>query len=340
LELYQTNNMKVEINDLNFYYGSNHVLKDIFLQLPSGKLTVILGPSGCGKSTLLRCISGLESNFIGEVLFDDKNIRMIPQKKRNVSMVFQDIALYQTLTVRKNIALSLISDKLSKDEIDFRVKTISKELNIEMLLDKKVTKLSGGERQRASIAKSLIRRPNLFLLDEPFSDLDIDLKTSIRHQFSKLQKELKITSVMVTHDQDEAMELADNLVIINEGKIQQSGTTKDIYYNPSNKFVANFIGFPKMNFLDGIDLDSIINIPQNKLIAIRPENINLNKIAGMQQILIEGKLCEIIPRLPNYQLIFNTDYGKISIIENTTNLTVSSNYSLYFNPQDLIFINN
>ena len=228
-----------------------HVLKDIDLEIIDKEFMVLVGPSGCGKSTCLNIIAGLEYVSSGHVYFDDVEVTNVPPKERRVAMVFQSYALYPHMNVRENIGFALKLEKvMSKEEIARCVEDAAELLGISQLLERKPGELSGGQRQRVALGRSIVRNPTVFLFDEPLSNLDAKLRIQMRGEIIKLQKQLKITLVYVTHDQVEAMSMADRIAILNEGKFQQIGTPTEVYKTPNNLFVAVFIGSPTMNFID------------------------------------------------------------------------------------------
>jgi len=230
-------------------YGSVKVLHGIDLEIPAQQLTVLLGPSGCGKSTLLRMIAGLEDITEGDLSIGDQVVNDIDPSKRGCAMVFQNYALYPHQTVYKNMAFPLKMKGLPAAQIDEKVRQTATMLELGDLLDRLPRDLSGGQRQRVAMGRAMIRNPQVFLFDEPLSNLDAELRVKMRLEISRLQKELKATMIFVTHDQVEAMTLADRVVILNEGYVQQVGAPLEIYNHPANRFVAGFIGSPAMNFL-------------------------------------------------------------------------------------------
>ena len=239
--------LKFEHIDKSF--GKNNVISKFNLEVEKGKFIVLLGPSGCGKSTLLRMIAGLEKIDNGKILLENNLLNDLLPSKRQIAMVFQSYALYPHMDVFQNISFGLKSEKISKEEIKEKVKEAAKILKIEDLLYRKPRELSGGQRQRVAIGRAITRNPKLFLFDEPLSNLDAALRSEMRVEISKLHKKLKSNIVYVTHDQVEAMTLADKIVIMNNGNIEQFGNPDDIYNDPKNIFVAEFIGNPKMNIL-------------------------------------------------------------------------------------------
>lgn len=234
-------------------YGSNNLtVKDFHLDVVDKEFLVLVGPSGCGKSTTLRMIAGLEDISEGKLFIGDKVVNDMPPKDRDIAMVFQNYALYPHMTVYKNMAFGLKLRKFPKDEIERRVLEAAKILEIEHLLDRKPKALSGGQRQRVALGRAIVRDPQVFLMDEPLSNLDAKLRVQMRAEINKLHKRLGTTIVYVTHDQTEAMTMGDRIVVMYDGVIQQVASPQDIYYFPKNKFVAGFIGSPSMNFVDGV----------------------------------------------------------------------------------------
>tara|TARA_Y100000590_G_scaffold469402_1_gene656796 strand:- start:20175 stop:21239 length:1065 start_codon:yes stop_codon:yes gene_type:complete len=239
----------IKIDKVNKFFGENHVINDVSLDIKSQSFTVLVGPSGCGKSTMLRMIAGLENINSGTISIDGKVVNDLPPKERNIAMVFQSYALYPHMTVFDNMAFGLKLEKRPKDEISERVQEVAKILQIEDYLKRKPKQLSGGQRQRVAIGRAITRKPKVFLFDEPLSNLDAALRVQMRVELARLHDELNATMVYVTHDQIEAMTLADNIVVLNEGQVSQEGSPLDLYNTPRNLFVAGFIGSPKMNFI-------------------------------------------------------------------------------------------
>ena len=232
------------------YPGDVTAVSDFNLEIPDKEFVVLVGPSGCGKSTTLRMLAGLEEITQGELYIGDRLVNDVPPKDRNIAMVFQSYALYPHMTVYKNMAFALELSKTPKDEIDKRVREAAKVLDIEHLLDRKPKALSGGQRQRVALGRAMVRNPAVFLLDEPLSNLDAKLRTSMRTELIKLHKQLQTTFVYVTHDQTEAMTMGDRIVVMSNALVQQVDTPQNLYDSPCNIFVAGFIGSPQMNFLD------------------------------------------------------------------------------------------
>lgn len=239
----------IEFKDVTKAYGKTVTLSNINLKIEDGQLAVFVGPSGCGKSTMLRMIAGLESITSGELLIDNEVVNDVSPSDRGVAMVFQSYALYPHMTVAENMGYSLRIAKVPKAEIERQVTEVAKALQLDHLLDRKPKQLSGGQRQRVAIGRAIVRKPKVFSFDEPLSNLDAELRVEMRLHIARMHQEMKTTMIYVTHDQVEAMTLADKIVVMNFGKIEQVGAPMELYYNPCNKFVAGFIGSPKMNFI-------------------------------------------------------------------------------------------
>ena len=285
----------IEIKDLSLNFGDVKVLKDLNLSVEKGEFLVLLGASGCGKSTLLNCIAGLLEINDGQIFINNQNVTWYEPSERGIGMVFQSYALYPQMSVEGNLSFSLKNAKLSKEEINARVKKASEILQIEDLLNRKPAALSGGQRQRVAIGRALVRDVEVFLFDEPLSNLDAKLRTELRVEIKRLHHKLQNTMIYVTHDQIEAMTLANRIAIMREGLILQLDNPKTIYNFPVNKYVAEFIGSPSMNFiegqlensnfefddlsfnLDGYSFKEKINSTSKVWLGVRPENIIINE---------------------------------------------------------------
>lgn len=267
----------LNLSSIRKSFGKVDVLKGIDLEVKDGEFVIFVGPSGCGKSTLLRIIAGLEDATSGSVKIDNEEVGHIPPAKRGIAMVFQSYALYPHLTVKDNMGLGLKQAGAEKVDIEQRVSKASSMLSLEPYLDRRPAELSGGQRQRVAIGRAIVREPKLFLFDEPLSNLDAALRVNTRLEIAKLHRTLKATIVYVTHDQVEAMTLADKIVVLNGGVVEQVGSPMELYNKPANVFVAGFIGSPQMNFIDGARLGD----PQAKTIGIRPEHIAISRESGV-----------------------------------------------------------
>jgi len=241
----------ISIREFNKFYGAFHALKDMSLEVSPGEFLVLLGPSGCGKSTALRMIAGLESITSGTLKIGDQDVTQVLPKYRDIAMVFQSYALYPHKTVAENIGFPLKVAKTPKPEMDAAIQAAAEQVELTSLLDRLPGQLSGGQRQRVALARAIIRRPSVFLMDEPLSNLDAKLRGNMRAELKHMQQTLGITTIYVTHDQIEAMTLAHRVAIMKDGELQQLGTPKEVYSDPANLFVAGFMGSPPMNFVEG-----------------------------------------------------------------------------------------
>ncbi|PDT50128.1 sugar ABC transporter ATP-binding protein [Sinorhizobium fredii] len=266
----------ITLKKVNKSFGATQVIPGIDLAIEDGEFVVFVGPSGCGKSTLLRLIAGLEDTTSGTIEIDGKNVTAAPPAKRGLAMVFQSYALYPHMTVRNNIAFPLKMAKVTPEVIDKKVTEAARVLNLTDYLDRRPGQLSGGQRQRVAIGRAIVREPAAFLFDEPLSNLDAALRGTMRLEISQLHHQLKTTMVYVTHDQVEAMTMADKIVVLNAGNIEQVGSPLDLYNKPDNLFVAGFIGSPRMNFVKG-EAAMPYSAPT---VGIRPEHIKLSKEGG------------------------------------------------------------
>ena len=291
---------QVELKNVNKSFGPVHVIKDVDLEINKGEFVVFVGPSGCGKSTLLRLIAGLETLTSGEIVIADRPVMDLPPSERGIAMVFQSYALYPHMTVFHNMAFSLSLQGLPKSEIQERVEVAAKILQMEHLLDRRPAALSGGQRQRVAIGRAIVRNPEVFLFDEPLSNLDAALRHDTRVEIAKLHNQLGATTIYVTHDQVEAMTLADKIVVLKDGVVMQVGAPMDLLNDPENEFVASFLGSPKMNFFGGkltglsesgetacfegvgISVDAVRLVSSNKKagdearLGIRPQHLRLD----------------------------------------------------------------
>ncbi|VUD56315.1 Maltose/maltodextrin import ATP-binding protein MalK [Thalassocella blandensis] len=258
----------LDIKQLRKAYNETEILKGIDLEINDQEFVVFVGPSGCGKTTLLRSIAGLEEVTSGQIVLDSTDITQLPPAKRDLAMVFQSYALYPHMSVKENMSFALKLAGIEKAVIEKKVKETAEILELGPLLERKPKDLSGGQRQRVAIGRAIVRNPKVFLFDEPLSNLDAALRIQMRLELAKLHKELKTTMIYVTHDQVEAMTLADKVVLLNQGKIEQIGSPLDLYTKPANKFVAGFLGMPRMSFLDG------------KIVSSGTEGIQVQLAAG------------------------------------------------------------
>lgn len=295
----------VEIRQVRKTYPghSAEVIKGIDCRIEDGEFLVMLGPSGCGKSTLLRMVAGLEAVTRGEIAIGGRTVNGLEPKDRDIAMVFQNYALYPHMTVFDNMAYGLKIKRLPRAEIERRVREAAELLEIGGLLDRKPAQLSGGQRQRVAMGRAIVREPAVFLFDEPLSNLDAKLRTQMRVEIKRLQARLGVTSLYVTHDQVEAMTLADRMVVMNHGKIEQIGSPAELYSRPETLFVAGFLGSPSMSFLDPGDVGLDAGKAEVKTVGLRPEDISL--VAGENMGRIHGRI-ELVENLGADHVLYVT----------------------------------
>ena len=267
---------RIVLQQVTKSFGEVNVIPPLDLEINDGEFVVFVGPSGCGKSTLLRLIAGLEDVTSGRIEIDGTDATALPPAKRRLAMVFQSYALYPHMTVRKNIAFPMKMAKMPEDEQNRRIEAAAKALNLTDYLDRRPGQLSGGQRQRVAIGRAIVREPAAFLFDEPLSNLDAALRVGMRLEISELHERLETTMIYVTHDQVEAMTMADKIVVLRAGNIEQVGSPLELYRNPRNQFVAGFIGSPKMNFIEG----NVAAQHGANTIGIRPEHIDVSDSEG------------------------------------------------------------
>ncbi|AFK21872.1 ABC transporter ATP-binding protein [Pyrococcus sp. ST04] len=278
--------VSVRLENIVKKFGNFTALDNVNLEIKDGEFMALLGPSGSGKSTLLYTIAGIYKPTSGRVYFDEKDVTELPPKERNVGLVFQNWALYPHMTVYKNIAFPLELRKVPREEIERKVRDVAKMLHIEKLLDRYPWQLSGGQQQRVAIARALVKEPDVLLLDEPLSNLDALLRLEVRAELKRLQKDLGITAVYVTHDQAEALAMADRIAVIREGKILQVGTPDEVYYKPKYKFVGGFLGNPPMNFLEARIEDGKLVITEESSIPIPSQYKDIISKVNVKEVLI------------------------------------------------------
>jgi multiple sugar transport system ATP-binding protein len=264
---------RITLEGVRKSFGSHAVIHGADLEIEDGSFVVFVGPSGCGKTTLLRLIAGLEDVTAGRILIDGANVVGTPAAKRGLSMVFQSYALYPHMSVRGNIGFGLKMAGTPRTEINKKVEGAAATLNLTPYLDRKPRELSGGQRQRVAIGRAIVRQPKAFLFDEPLSNLDAALRVQMRLEITTLQRQLKTTAIYVTHDQVEAMTMADRIVVLNGGRIEQFGAPLDLYNRPANLFVAGFIGSPRMNFIKGTEAER----RNAETIGVRPEHLGASR---------------------------------------------------------------
>ena len=313
----------VILKDLVKTFGKTEVLHGINLEVADGEFVVFVGPSGCGKSTSLRLLAGLEEVTSGEILIGDRVVNHLEPKERNIAMVFQNYAIYPHLSVRQNIGFGLKTSGLSKPEKEKRIEDVAQVLGMTDLLDRRPSQLSGGQRQRVAIGRAMVRDPQVFLFDEPLSNLDAQLRTQMRLEIKKLHQRVGTTIIFVTHDQVEAMTLADRIVIMKDGNIQQVGTPSEVYQCPANMFVARFIGAPSMNMLagrrvgGGIALDAgtvLQEVPEADVsevtVGIRPNELTVTERG--EKPLLEGRISVVEPL--GAETLIHVDVGGTEVV--------------------------
>ncbi|NLS12202.1 sn-glycerol-3-phosphate ABC transporter ATP-binding protein UgpC [Vibrio sp. SM6] len=347
------------------YSGNDYVVKDFNLEIEDGEFVVFLGPSGCGKSTTLRMLAGLEDISGGEILIDGVVVNDLSPKERNIAMVFQSYALYPHMTVFDNIAFSLKMSGKSKEEINKQVREVADMLQLTPLLERKPKALSGGQRQRVAMGRSLVRTPEVFLFDEPLSNLDAKLRNVMRGEIKELHRKHKKTTVYVTHDQVEAMTLADKVVILRDGFIEQVGTPKEIYHNPANHFVASFIGSPTMNMLPVVletendqwfarinehtlplrGEPSLDSSTRNAILGIRPSDISLTPFdASMAlDVYVEntellGATVQINGKVGSNEVVIEMDADESVSAGEVVNFYLDSSKMHLFNSQGSVIL--
>jgi multiple sugar transport system ATP-binding protein len=312
----------VSIRNVIKRFGDTAVLHGVSIEIADGSFTVLVGPSGCGKSTLLRMVAGLENISGGEIAISGKVVNQVPPKERDIAMVFQNYALYPHMTVRDNMAFSLMLAKKDKAFIDERVNKAAGILGLAPLLGRFPRQLSGGQRQRVAMGRCIVRDPQVFLFDEPLSNLDAKLRVAMRTEIKELHQRLKTTSIYVTHDQIEAMTMADQIVVMHDGRIEQTGSPLELYDRPVNRFVAGFIGSPAMNFIDGTQKDGALvaangaRLPLDSAAAandgramvygIRPEHLDIADDGFEAEVVViepTGSETQLVARLGSQEVI-------------------------------------
>ena len=299
-------------------------LEGLDLELGDGEMLILVGPSGCGKTTALRCVAGLESPTAGRILIGDREVQELPPRKRDVAMVFQNYALYPYLTVYRNLAFGLREHGVSRAETDRRVRAMSAILGLDALLDRRPAELSGGQSQRVAMGRALVREPQVFLLDEPLSNLDAKLRGQMRSEILQLQRRVGVTSLYVTHDQAEAMTLGDRIVVLNAGRLQQLGTPREVFSHPRNLFVAAFMGTPSMNLLRGEvaggvlragDLELRVGGPSDGRVVLgfRPEALAPAAEAAGRPVV--EMTVDMVEELGNETLVYGEVPGEVASIE-------------------------
>lgn len=324
----------IKLKGVKKRFGKVQTIRGVDLDIAHGEFVVFVGPSGCGKSTLLRLIAGLEDISEGDIYIDQQQVNDVEPAERGISMVFQSYALYPHMTVEQNMGFSLKMSGVGKSEVSRLVSLAAKSLQLEHLLKRRPKELSGGQRQRVAIGRAIVRNPNAFLFDEPLSNLDAELRVEMRLQIAKLHQEIDTTMIYVTHDQVEAMTLADKIVVLKDGSIEQVGTPLDLYNKPANMFVAGFIGSPKMNFFE-VDVveckedtlrirladnqeiqlhcqsDSSVRVGQTLKLGVRPEHLYMENGVGDITFSFQS---EVVERLGNSTYMFGQVSGQDRVV--------------------------
>lgn len=317
---------KIELRNVTKRFGNTTVLENLNLTIEDGQFTVLIGPSGCGKTTLLRMIAGIGPQSAGQVLMDGVDISELPPGKRNLAMVFQNYAIYPTMSVRDNIEYGLKNKRVPSGERNRLIEEISEILGITEYLKRKPSQLSGGQRQRVALARAMVKKPKVFLMDEPLSNLDAKLRSHMRTELIELHKKLGTTFVYVTHDQVEAMSMADRIVLMNNGVIQQQDTPGQIYTNPCNRFTAQFIGSPQMN---------ILNIPGSDCsFGFRPEKIELSNTETGKFVHKKAKI--VTKEMLGSETLYQLRFDDISIMAKSLNDKFNDQVYFSLNKEDIL----
>jgi ABC-type sugar transport system ATPase subunit len=340
--------MEVKLEGISKQFGAVQVLKEVNLNFPSRKFVTLLGPSGCGKTTLLRMIAGLEEITAGKIIFGDKVVNQLAPKDRNIAMVFQSYALYPQMTVRRNLGYGLRVRGTPASEMDEAVERVAKILEIDQLLDRKPAQLSGGQRQRVALGRAMVRKPDIFLMDEPLSNLDAKLRVTMRSELRRFHLDLNATTVYVTHDQLEAMTMSDLVAVMHHGVVQQFGTPAEVYSQPANRFVAGFIGSPPMNFIDGALNNGRVEIGTHALglpklvcggiikvvLGIRPQDLQIVPAAGSDTLPGRVSLIELLGSEKLVEIELET--GRLNVqVRADFEVSEQSSVHVRFDPQRL-----
>ena len=327
---------RISLHNITKSFGPTEVIRDVSLDIADGELVVFVGPSGCGKSTLLRLISGLDRPTSGTIAIDGEDVTQVGAADRGLAMVFQSYALYPHMTVRQNLAFGLENTRLPRPEIDERIAQAARLLEIDRLLDRRPGQLSGGQRQRTAIGRAIVRNPVAFLLDEPLSNLDAELRVSMRAELASLHARLGTTMIYVTHDQVEAMTLADSIVVLRAGRVEQADTPLALFNRPANRFVAGFIGAPAMNFLPAAVLAAAH--PAAAVTAgIRPQHLRLAPSGAPASLEADVRLVEALGTETVLHATTPAGERLIAVLPGQAALTPGTRIALTGDPADLHF---
>ncbi|MEX8517549.1 MAG: ABC transporter ATP-binding protein [Leptothrix sp. (in: b-proteobacteria)] len=314
----------LQLNGIEKFFGAHRAIKGIDLAIEQGEFVVFVGPSGCGKSTLLRLIAGLEHIDGGSLQLDGRDITELPSSKRDLAMVFQSYALYPHMSVFENMSFALKLASVDPAIIKEKVDRAAQILNLTQYLDRTPKALSGGQRQRVAIGRAIVRAPKVFLFDEPLSNLDAALRGQTRVEIAKLHRDLGATTIYVTHDQIEAMTLADRIVVLRDGLIEQVGTPLQLYDQPANQFVAQFIGSPQMNVVEGRQVPTVPGVPQGGFVGLRPEDVTLKTAAEAGPDGLPGTV-ELVESLGAETLIYVAIDGGAQLVSRQASRTTLRN---------------
>ena len=331
----------VSLNKVSKNFDQTEVIKDVSIDVNQGEFCVFVGPSGCGKSTLLRLIAGLEEPTNGKISIDGEDVTFVDPATRGIGMVFQNYALYPHMTVEENISFGLRMNNAPKPEIEKKVSEAAKMLRLSELRKRKPASLSGGQRQRVAIGRALVKGAKVFLFDEPLSNLDAELRVEMRIEITRLHRELGATIIYVTHDQTEAMTMADKIVVLRDGHVEQKGKPLDLYNNPVNKFVAGFIGSPSMNFLKGKIINNDLIVPSLGNLIVK-NNFTLDKNISEITVGIRPHDISLKKSGKEHKIEFVENLGNISFchlkLQDSSNLIAESSTKLAFASQDMVGI--
>ncbi len=346
----------IVLDDVKKEFGDVTAVDDVNLEIEDGEFVSIVGPSGCGKTTTLRLIAGLEQLTSGRIYFGDDDVSNVPAKSRGIGMVFQNLALYPHMTVRENMKFGLNVSNVDPDKQEERVTKVAKMLDISELLDREPSELSGGQQQRVAIGRTMVLEPNVFLLDEPLASLDAKLRVEIREELQELQKETGVTTIYVTHDQEQAMTMSDRVVVIDDGEIQQFASPERIYNDPENRFVSHFIGTPSINFIEGeiVTDEGCLTVPigSEKIIltqetddssrltgrevtlGIRPEHIEISDHSDLNAFPAETRIVEHTGANKIIHLSIN-DYDLTALVPEHYDITNGDSVQIRLPPEDI-----